>query len=129
MTSFISAVATHKYVISFCVGLELCNSRTRLLIYSAYMIVFAVFSPIGIVIGIIITSQSGTGSAYYVIVAILQAMAGGTIIYVVVFEILERERSKNVSGLAQLCFVLLGFCVLLSVELLGMKITTRKTPT
>ena len=129
MPFFISAVATHKYVISFCVGLELCNSRTRLLIYSAYMIVFAVFSPIGIVIGILITNHAGTGSTYYMVVAVLQAMAGGTIIYVVVFEILERERSKNVSGLAQLCFVLLGFGVLLSVELLGMKITTSKIPT
>ena len=129
MHFFISAVATHKYVISFCVGLELCNSRTRLLIYSAYMIVFAVFSPIGIVIGILITNHAGTGSTYYMVVAVLQAMAGGTIIYVVAFEILERERSKNVSGLAQLCFVLLGFGVLLSVELLGVKITTSKIPT
>ena len=51
--------------------------------------------------------------------AILQALAGGTIIYVVVFEVLERERSKNVSGLAQLFFVILGFCVLMAVELLG----------
>ena len=51
--------------------------------------------------------------------AILQALAGGTIIYVVVFEVLERERSKNVSGLAQLFFVVLGFCVLMMVEILG----------
>ena len=51
--------------------------------------------------------------------ATLQALASGTIIYVVVFEVLERERSKNVSGLAQLFFVILGFCVMLSVELLG----------
>ena len=51
--------------------------------------------------------------------AVLQALAGGTIIYVVVFEVLERERSKNVSGLAQLFFVVLGFCVLMMVEILG----------
>jgi len=114
-----AAVATHKYVISFCVGLELCNARTRLLIYSAYMIIFAIMSPIGIGIGIIITSNSGTGSAYFLVVAILQALAGGTIIYVVVFEVLERERSKNVSGLAQLFFVILGFCVLMAVEILA----------
>jgi zinc transporter 1/2/3 len=114
-----AAVATHKYVISFCVGLELCNARTRLLIYSAYMIIFAIMSPIGTGIGIIITSNSGTGSTYFLVVAVLQALAGGTIIYVVVFEVLERERSKNVSGLAQLFFVILGFCVLMSVEMLG----------
>ena len=83
------------------------------------MIVFAIMSPIGIGIGIGITTHASTGSAYYLTVAVLQALAGGTIIYVVVFEVLERERSKNVSGLAQLCFVILGFCVLLSVEILG----------
>merc|ERR1711935_195252 len=51
-----AAIACHKYVISFCVGLELCNARTRLQIYSAYMIIFAIMSPIGIGIGLIITS-------------------------------------------------------------------------
>ena len=70
-------------------------------------------------IGIIITSNSGQGSEYFISVATLQALAGGTIIYVVVFEVLERERSKNVSGLAQLFFVILGFCVLMAVEILG----------
>ena len=124
MTSFISAVATHKPVIAFCLGLELCNSRTRLLIYSAYMIIFALISLVGTCVGIIITSHSSTGSAYYIVVAIFQALSAGTIIYVVFFEVLQRERSKNVSGLAQLFFVLLGFCVLLSVELLGMQIIT-----
>ena len=48
LTFIISAIACHKYVISFCVGLELCNARTRLRIYSAYMIIFAIMSPIGI---------------------------------------------------------------------------------
>ena len=58
--------------------------------------------------------------------AVLQALAGGTIIYVVVFEVLERERSKNVSGLAQLFFVILGFCVLMSVEMLGKVFNIRE---
>ena len=37
----------------------------------------------------------------------------------VVFEVLERERSKKVSGLAQLLFFVLGFCALMLIELLG----------
>ena len=60
--------------------------------------------------------------AFNVIVAVLQALAGGTILYVVAFEILERERSKSVSGLVQLAFVIIGFSVLMAVELLGMNI-------
>jgi len=111
-----AAIACHKYVISFCVGLELCNARTRLRIYSSYMIIFAIMSPIGIGIGLIITSYSSTGSAYLVVVAVSQALAGGTLIYVAVFEVLERERSKNITGLVQVAFVILGFCVMMLVE-------------
>ena len=111
-----TAVASHKYVISFCVGLELFQAQTRLALYTAYIIIYAILTPIGIGIGIGI-SQIGTGPAYFVTVGFLQALAGGTIIYVVVFEVLERERSKNVSGLAQLFFVILGFCAMLAVEL------------
>ena len=83
------------------------------------MITFSLLSAIGIGIGILITSQTETGPAYYLTVGILQAFAGGTIIYVVVFEVLQRERSKDISGLLQLLFVVIGFCCLLMVEIFG----------
>jgi hypothetical protein len=49
----------------------------------------------------------------------LQGIAGGTLIYVVVFEVLQREKSKSVSGLAQLASVILGFATLLCIEIFG----------
>ena len=119
-------MATHKYVMSFCVGLELYMAKTRLVIYCSYLFVYAIMSPIGIGIGYAIIgdnsnqAQSLDDPAFNVIVAVLQALAGGTILYVVAFEILERERSKSVSGLVQLGFVIIGFSVLMAVELLGM---------
>jgi hypothetical protein len=70
-------------------------------------------------IGLIITSYSSTGSAYLLVVAVSQALAGGTLIYVAVFEVLERERSKNITGLVQVAFVILGFCVMMLVEFFG----------
>ena len=106
---------------SFCVGLELYMAKTRLAIYFAYLFVYAVMSPIGIGIGLaVIENITHETSCYYFSVAVLQALASGTILYVVVFEILERERSKSISGLVQLCFVIMGFGVLMTVELLGM---------
>ena len=36
-----------------------------------------------------------------------------------VFEVLERERSKNITGLVQVAFVILGFCVMMLVEFFG----------
>ena len=122
-----SAVATHKYVISFCVGLELVTARTPIKLFIGYMLVFSLVSPLGVGIGIGISSAAGAGGdAYTFTVAILQALAGGTLIYVVVFEVLQREKSKSVSGMAQLTFVILGFCTLMCIEIFGKKNTHVK---
>ena len=112
-----AAVAAHKFVISFCIGLELHQAKTPMVLYVAYIIIFALVTPIGMGIGIAISTLQ-VSSAYYVSVAVLQGIAGGTILYIVVFEVLERERSKNVSGLAQLLFIVLGFGVISSIEFL-----------
>ena len=54
---------------------------------------------------------------------LLQALAGGTLLYVVVFEVLQREKSKEkVPGLLQLLCVIVGFSALMMVEILGKQI-------
>lgn len=37
----------------------------------------------------------------------------------VVFEVLQRERSKSVSGLIQLLFVVIGFTAMMCIDLFG----------
>ena len=70
---FFVAVATHKYVISFCVGLELYNADTPKLLYAAYMIVYAMMSMIGIAIGIAVTTSVEDNTfAYMINVGVLQ---------------------------------------------------------
>ena len=64
LTSFV-AVATHKYVISFCVGLELYNAGTPRKIFIAYILVYALMSPIGIGVGITITAFVENNTTYY----------------------------------------------------------------
>jgi len=41
------AVASHKYVISLCIGMELSTSRVSLLIYTIYILVFSLVTPFG----------------------------------------------------------------------------------
>ena len=115
----IAAVATHKYVMSFCVGLELYMAKTKLAIYVIYIFVWSIMSPVGIGIGLAVLGNIDHPINYYMSIAILQALAAGTILYVVAFEILERERSKSISGLVQLCFVIVGFAAMMTVEILG----------
>ena len=54
---------------------------------------FSMITPIGIAIGIAVTEGSNIEGSPSV--AILQALAAGTLIYVVFFEVLEKERPKR----------------------------------
>ena len=51
-----TAVAAHKYVISFCVGLELYNANIPKKLYAIYTLTLAITSVIGIGIGTVIIS-------------------------------------------------------------------------
>ena len=77
-------------------------------------------SPVGIGIGLaVIENITPQSTTYYMSVGVLQALASGTILYVVVFEILQRERSKNINGLLQFLFIIVGFSIMMTVEFLG----------
>ena len=49
---------------------------------------------------------------------VLQGLAGGTLIYVAFFEVLERERSKSTIFLHQWSTLLLGFLALVGFQAL-----------
>jgi len=111
-----TAIACHKFVIMFCVCMELLQKGASKFIFFSYLVIFSLISSIGIAIGMIIIEANGKG-ADTVLVATCQGIAGGTILYVVMFEILNRERVKEVQGLVQLLAVMLGFVAMLLVEI------------
>lgn len=85
-----------------------------------YIIIFAIMTPLGMAIGIAISATSSESRGFNLTSGILQALSAGAILYVVVFEVLQRERSKEqVVGLVQLGFVILGFGMMLGLELGG----------
>ena len=71
----------------------------------AYMATFSLITPVGIGIGIALTETSTDESDLQnAAVSILQGLAAGTLIYVVFFEVLEKERAKKANGLLQVRF-------------------------
>ena len=116
ITFRISAIACHKFVISFCVCLDMLQSGTRTTIFYTYLTIFSLVSCLGIGIGIAI-SEAGSESVPEVVVATLQGMAAGTLLYVVMFEVLNREREKEVHGMLQLTAVMVGFTLMLILEI------------
>ncbi|KAJ8915831.1 hypothetical protein NQ315_004644 [Exocentrus adspersus] len=111
-----AAVATHKLVIGFCVGVELVTSKTRGLLILLYIGTFAIVTPIGIGIGILL---SGKQQSEDVTSVVLQGMAAGTLLYVVFFEVLARERGNSHSGIWQLLAILCGFSVMILLQFLS----------
>ena len=112
-----TAIAVHKFVIMFCVCMELQQSTkaTSKLAFFSYLTTFSFISPVGIGIGILISETSAIQDE--LVTATLQGIAGGTILYIVMFEVLNREREKNVHGMIQLFGIILGFCAMLLIEI------------
>ena len=66
-----------------------------------YMTVFCAVSPIGVGIGMALSSPSQESEMTTSALVVVQGIATGSLLYVVFFEILEKERQKEVSGLLQ----------------------------
>lgn len=109
------AIATHKLVIAFCVGIELVSSRTKLPLLLVYVATFAVVTPLGIGLGIVLSDEASAAEGSFVTV-MLQGMAGGTLLYVIFFEVLQRERSNAQSGFLQLLSIMAGFAVMFALQ-------------
>ena len=70
-TVLLSAIACHKFVISFCVSLEIVQTGTRKFIFFSYLSIFSLISGVGIGIGIIIT-EVGSSTVPEVVNSTLQ---------------------------------------------------------
>ncbi|XP_050080637.1 zinc transporter ZIP1-like [Anopheles maculipalpis] len=93
------AVASHKFVIAFCVAFELLVAAVQFRIAVAYIFVYSVVSPVGIGIGIALSSvNSDTNQTIEVVSVVLQGLASGTLIYVIFFEILAKDAGHSHGG-------------------------------
>ena len=112
-----TAVIIHELPIMFCIGMEMLASKLRVLLYVIYMIELGLITSIGVGVGIVVTEYVKTPSANHILViAILQGIATGTLLYVTFLELLERERQKPENGLVKLGAIAIGFYALTAIE-------------
>jgi len=121
-----AAIATHKLVISFCIGMELyvAGASTRTIL--SYMSIFSMVTPIGIAVGLVLDYFKNDSENLGPTPTILQGMAAGTLLYVVFFEVLARERANEKSGLLQLVAIIVGFTLMLGLQIAS-EFVSRKT--
>lgn len=110
----LGAISAHKLVIAFCIGVELIATRTKTWLSVVYITTFAVVSPLGIGIGILLVGGAGAAAAGVPSV-ILQGLASGTLLYVIFFEIWKGDRT----GILQYIASLVGFFLMFGLQLLS----------
>ncbi|BFZ24518.1 hypothetical protein BsWGS_27557 [Bradybaena similaris] len=95
-----AAICIHKSLVAVCLGLQLFLAfKSRPIMAFIWVFVFSVISPIGVGLGMIITSGNINEDAENLASWILQGMATGTFLYVTVFEILREEFTERGSVL------------------------------
>lgn len=115
-----TAVIVHELAIMFCIGMEMLASKLRVLLYVIYMVELGLITSVGVGVGILVTEYVHDPSAtHLLVIAILQGIAAGTLLYVTFLEVLERERHKPGNGLAKLFAIATGFFLLTIMETLS----------
>ncbi|CAH2244443.1 zinc transporter ZIP1-like [Pararge aegeria] len=105
------AVSAHKYIIAFCIGVELLAAGTKRWLSIVYIFTFSFVSALGIGVGILLVGGAGaTEAGIYSVV--LQGLACGTLVYVVFFEVWRQDRT----GLMQFLCSILGFALMVALE-------------
>ncbi|KAL6425501.1 hypothetical protein ACFW04_009580 [Cataglyphis niger] len=122
-----AAIATHKLVISFCVGMELYVAGASTRATLGYLSIFSMVTPIGIGIGLALSHFKNDSENLGPTPTILQGMAAGTLLYVVFFEVLARERANEKSGLLQLVAIIIGFALMLGLQIASESISRKKS--
>jgi zinc transporter 1/2/3 len=112
----LGAISSHELVIAFCVGIELVSCRTRFILTLVYISTFALILPLGIGIGIGLSEGDSNGGVPN---AILQGISAGTLLYVVFFEVLQRERYGHESGVLRLLAIMIGFGLMFGLRIAG----------
>ncbi|KAH3734900.1 zinc transporter ZIP3-like [Dreissena polymorpha] len=113
--SVLSALSLHKILIYFSMGITLCES-TSTFKFIAAMIYMSLVSPIGVGLGIIVTSNGET-VIMATVSAVLQSIAVGTFLYVAIFEILMKEFQPDSFGnrVVKAEAVIIGYALLCAV--------------
>ncbi|XKL69187.1 hypothetical protein PGB90_006956 [Kerria lacca] len=116
----LAAIATHKFVLSFCLGVELVSTRTKIPLVILYICTFAIVTPIGITAGILLLTTKDTSEPEDTLITVmLQGIAAGTLLYVTFFEILQREKANAKSGILQLLAIVVGFIFMVCLQFLS----------
>jgi len=111
------AIGSHKFIISLCIGQQLVTNKVNRWLIAVYIATFSLTTIIGAAAGMAMTSHSDD-DAKTVGITLMQGIATGSLLYVVFFEVIEKERAGSTSHSLQLVFIILGSVTIISLKVL-----------
>ncbi|XP_053405287.1 zinc transporter ZIP1-like [Mercenaria mercenaria] len=109
-----AALVIHKSILSFCLGMNLIQSKLSHVGMIRSIVFFSLTAPIGIGVGIGIIDLWDSKSSLLV-QGILTGIACGTFLYVTFFEVLPSEFNTHEHRLLKVLFLILGFATVSGV--------------
>uniref|UniRef100_A0A1A9W721 Uncharacterized protein n=1 Tax=Glossina brevipalpis TaxID=37001 RepID=A0A1A9W721_9MUSC len=114
----LGAVACHKFVMGFCLGLEFrSNPQNGIKTQFIGISVFALGATCGICVGMLLVDIPSSWLA--TALPVIQGLAGGTLFYVTVCEVIPREKARwhqntnrKAAGFYQFLAVFSGFAIM-----------------
>ncbi|CAB4063741.1 CERS5_6 [Lepeophtheirus salmonis] len=94
LLALVFAVMFHKGIMAFSLGINLTRAKVVLKVFMGCILIFSIASPIGIAIGIGLMNLPPSLSRD-IVALILQAIAGGTFLYITFIEVLFHELNYN----------------------------------
>ena len=88
-----------------------------------YMFTLASVTSLGIIIGMVITDYavSDDSGLQTLVIGLLQGLAGGTLLYITFYEVLDKEKlaKLGMTGLGGCLLLILGFSLMAGLEAAG----------
>ena len=88
-----------------------------------YMFTLASVTSLGIIIGMVITDYavSDDSGLQTLVIGLLQGLAGGTLLYITFYEVLDKEKlaKLGMTGLGGCLLLILGFSLMAGLEAVG----------
>merc|ERR1711915_500497 len=111
------AIGSHKFIIALCLGQQLVTSKVHWALILLYISTFSLTTVIGAGAGMVMLHSSSTEEdAHSVGVTVMQGIATGSLLYVVFFEIIEKERAGKTNKLLQLLFIIFGSATIIALK-------------
>lgn len=111
LLQLLSAVIIHKCIIALSLGMNLVQSRLKLRVIIFANMIFSVAAPLGLAIGMIVTSSEQSVETALT-KGLLEGLACGTFLYVTFFEVIPHEMNDGKDRLLKVLFILLGYAAI-----------------